>query len=162
MTIAVGDRLPEAIFLEKGVEGIAPVTGASLFAGRRVVLFGVPGAYTGVCSTRHVPSFIRVADALRAKGVDEIACVAVNDPYVMGAWGEATGATKAGIRMLSDASAAFTKAMGLTFDNPDRGLISRSKRYALLAEDGVVRVLNVEASTRECELSAGETMLAAA
>jgi cytochrome c peroxidase len=162
MTIAVGDRLPEAIFLEKGIEGIAAVTGESLFAGRRVVLFGVPGAYTGVCSTRHVPSFIRVADALRAKGIEEIACVAVNDPFVMGAWGDATGATNAGIRMLSDAAAAFTRAMGLIFDNPDRGLISRSKRYALLAEDGVIRVLNVEASTGECGLSAGETMLAAA
>jgi peroxiredoxin len=162
MTIAVGDRLPEAIFLEKGVEGIAPVTGKSLFAGRRVVLFGVPGAYTGVCSTQHVPSFIRVASPLRAKGVDEIACVAVNDPYVMGAWGEATGATKAGIRMLSDATATFTRAMGLVYDNPDRGLISRSMRYALLAEDGVVQVLNVEESTGKCAVSAGETMLAAA
>jgi glutaredoxin/glutathione-dependent peroxiredoxin len=162
MSIAVGDRLPQAIFLEKGVEGIVPVTGEALFAGRRVVLFGVPGAYTGTCSTRHVPSFIRVADALRAKGIDEIVCVAVNDPYVMAAWGEATGATKAGIRMLSDASAAFTRAMGLSFDNPYRGLISRSKRYTLLAEDGVVEVLNVEKSTGECELSAGETMLAAA
>jgi peroxiredoxin len=162
MTIALGDRLPEAIFLEKGAEGIAPVTGKSLFAGRRVVLFGVPGAYTGVCSTQHVPSFIRVAEALRAKGVDEIACVAVNDPYVMGACGEATGATKAGIRMLSDAGATFTRAMGLVYDNPDRGLISRSMRYALLAEDGVVQVLNVEESTGTCAVSAGETMLAAA
>jgi cytochrome c peroxidase len=162
MSIVVGDRLPEAIFLEKGVEGIEAVTGKSLFAGRRVVLFGVPGAFTGTCSTRHVPSFIRVADALRAKGIDEIACVAVNDPFVMGAWGEATGATKAGIRMLSDASATFTKAIGLEFDNPARGLISRSKRYALLAEDGVVTVLNVEASPGECDLTAGEAMLAAA
>jgi peroxiredoxin len=161
MTIAVGDPLPQAIFLENGVEGIAPVTGKALFAGRRVVLFGVPGAYTGVCSTRHVPSFIRVADALRAKGVDEIACVAVNDPFVMKAWGEATGATTAGIRMLSDAEGTFARAIGLTFDNPDRGLIGRSKRYALLAKDGVVRVLNVEASTGDCALSAGEAMLAA-
>jgi cytochrome c peroxidase len=161
MTIAVGDRLPEAIFLENGVEGIAPVTGDALFGGRRVVLFAVPGAYTGVCSTRHVPSFIRVADALRAKGVDEIVCVAVNDPFVMKAWGEATGATNAGIRMLSDPEGTFARAIGLIFDNPARGLIGRSRRYALLAEDGVVRVLNVEASTGECELSAGETMLAA-
>ena len=162
MTIAVGDRLPEAIFLEKGVEGIEAVTGKALFTGRRVVLFAVPGAYTGTCSNRHVPSFIRVADALRARGIDEIVCVAVNDPFVMGAWGEATGATKAGIRMLSDASAAFARAMGLVFDNPDRGLISRSKRYALLAEDAVVRVLNVEASTGECDVSSGERMLEAA
>ena len=161
MTIAVGDRLPRASFLENGAEGVAAVDGATLFGGRRVVLFGVPGAYTGVCSTRHVPSFIRVADALRAKGVEEVVCVAVNDPFVMQAWGEATGATGAGIRMLADADGSFAKAMGLGFDNPARGLIGRSKRYALLAEDGVVRVLNVEASTGECEASAGEAMLAA-
>ena len=159
MTIAVGDRMPEATFLENGIEGVAPVAGGPLFDGRRVVLFAVPGAYTGVCSTRHLPSFMRVADALRAKGVDEIVCVAVNDPFVMKAWGEATGATKAGIRMLSDAGGEFARAMGLSFDNPNRGLIGRSKRYALFAEDGVVRVLNVEASTGECELSGGETML---
>ena len=161
MTVAAGDRLPEATFLEFGVEGVAPVAGASLFAGRRVVLFGVPGAYTGVCSTRHVPSFIGVADALRERGVDEIVCVAVNDPFVMKAWGEATGATTAGIRMLSDAGGDFTRAMGLTFSNPDRGLIGRSKRYALFAEDGVVRVMNLEASTGACDLSGGEAMLAA-
>ena len=159
MAIAIGDRLPEARFLEKGVDGIEAVDGQSLFAGRRVVLFAVPGAYTGVCSTRHMPSFIGVAGALREKGVDEIACVAVNDPFVMKAWGEASGGLAAGIRMLSDADGSFARAMGLHFDNPDRGLIGRSKRYALLAEDGVVRVLNVEAATGTCELSSGPAML---
>ncbi len=120
MTIALGDRLPEATFLEKGAEGIGPVPSAELFAGRRVVLFGLPGAFTGTCSTLHLPSFIRVADALRAKGVDEIVCVAVNDPHVMLAWGESSGAGAAGIRMLADADGAFTRAIGLTYDNPAR------------------------------------------
>ena len=159
MTIAVGDRLPAATFLEKTAGGIAPVDAAALVAGRRVVLFGLPGAYTGTCSTLHVPSFIRVADALRAKRVDEIACVSVNDPHVMLAWGEATGAIGAGIRMLADPASEFTKALGLTFSNPAAGMFDRSKRYALMAEDGAVRILNIEANNGQCTISAGETLL---
>ena len=162
MTIAIGDKLPDGSFLEKGDEGIAPVALGDLVQGRRVVIFAVPGAYTGVCSTQHVPSFIRVAEQLRAKDVDAIACVSVNDPHVLRAWSEATGAGAAGIRMLADADGAFTRALGLDFDNPAGGLYGRSKRYAMLVEDGIVRVLNVEASTGQCEISAGETMLAAA
>ena len=126
-----------------------------------MALFAVPGAYTGVCSTRHVPSFIRVADALRAKGVDEIVCVAVNDPHVMLAWGDATGARAAGIRMLADAGSEFTGALGMAYDNPAAGMFARSRRYAMLVEDGVVRILNVEASPGQCEASAGEALLAA-
>ena len=161
MTIAPGDRLPEVTFLEKGVEGIKPVESAALFAGRRIALFGLPGAFTGLCSTQHLPSFIRVADALRAKGVDAIVCVSVNDPHVMLAWGEQSGATAAGIRMLADPKAEFTAALGLTFDNPAGGLYSRSKRYAALVEDGVVRILNLETSRTSCEISGGEALLAA-
>jgi cytochrome c peroxidase len=159
MTIAPGDELPEATFLEKTASGIAPVPTGALLAGRRVALFAVPGAYTGVCSTRHVPSFIRVADRLRAKGVDEIVCVSVNDPHVMMAWGETTGASAAGIRMLADAGSVFTRAMGLAFDRPEAGLFGRSQRYALLAEDRVVKILNVEPATGQCAVSAGETLL---
>ncbi len=159
MTIATGETLPEATFLEKGVEGVETVTGAALLRGRKVALFGLPGAYTGTCSTLHVPSFIRVADALRAKGVDDIACVSVNDPFVMQAWGEATGAIPAGIRMLADPFSEFTTAIGLAFDAAPVGFQARSKRYAMLAEDGVVRILNVEASPGACEISAGETLL---
>jgi cytochrome c peroxidase len=162
MTLSPGDRLPAASFLEIGEGGPGAVASDALFAGRKVALFAVPGAYTGVCSAQHVPSFVRVADALRAKGVDEILCVAVNDPFVLKAWGEATGATAAGIRMLADPGSAFTRAIGMDFDNPAVGFHGRSKRYALLAEDGVVRVLNVEASPGQCEISAGETLLAAA
>lgn len=162
MTLAVGEKLPEATFLEKRGEDIRPVPSGQLFEGRRVVLFGLPGAFTGMCSTQHLPSFIRVADRLRAKGVDEIVCVAVNDPFVMQSWGEGSGAGAAGIRMLSDAAGAFTGSLGdMTFDNPPRGLFGRSRRYALLAEDGVVKVLNLETSRTDCEISGGETMLAA-
>jgi peroxiredoxin len=160
MAIEVGERLPEATFLEKGIEGIVAVPAGEAFAGK-VVIFGLPGAFTGMCSTQHVPSFIRVADRLRAKGVDAIVCVAVNDPFVMAAWSEATGAGAAGIRMLADADGSFARALGLEFSNPERGLIGRSRRYALMAEDGVVRVMNLETSRTDCELSGGETMLAA-
>jgi cytochrome c peroxidase len=106
-----------------------------------------------------VPSFIRAKDKLMAKGVDEVICVAVNDPFVMKAWGEATGAAAAGITMLGDAESAFTTAVGMTFSAPPVGLVNRSKRYSLLAEDGVVKVLNVEDSPGACEISAGETLL---
>jgi peroxiredoxin len=161
MTLSIGDRLPAATFTEMGADGPGEVAGDALFSGRKVVLFAVPGAFTGTCSARHVPSFVRTADAFRAKGVDEIVCLAVNDPFVLGAWSEATGAGAAGIRMLGDADSAFTRAVGMEFSNPARGLIGRSKRYALVAEDGVVRLLNVEESPGQCEASAGETLLAA-
>ncbi len=159
MTIAVGEHLPEGTLVEMGPDGPVEVSVADLTGGRKVVLFGLPGAYTGTCSTRHVPSFIGVADQLAAKGVEEIICVSVNDPFVLKAWGEVTGGAAAGIRFVGDATSAFTKALGLDFTLPSRGLVDRSKRYAMLVEDGVVKVLNVEASPGECELSAGETLL---
>lgn len=160
MALSTGDTLPEATLLMMGPHG---PTGTSLHArlkGRRVVLFALPGAFTGTCTTAHVPSFIRTAGALAAKGVDEIICVSVNDPFVMGAWGESTGAAKAGITMLGDADGAWTRAIGMDFTVPQIGLIGRSQRYALLAEDGVVKVLQVEVDD-VCDLSTGEAMLAA-
>lgn len=159
MTISVGDKLPEATLIEKTGESVEPVTVSALTAGRKVVIFGLPGAYTGTCSTRHLPSFIGVADKLRAKGVEDIVCVSVNDPHVMKAWGDGAGADKAGIRMLSDAGSELTGALGLRFSRPEAGLYDRSKRYAMLVEDGVVKILNLEKSPGECELSGGETML---
>jgi len=162
MTIAVGDELPDAIFLEKAEGGMSRVSLAEFLAGRRVVLFGLPGAYTGTCATLHVPSFIRVADQLRARGIAEIACVSVNDPHVLLAWSEATGAGKAGIRMLADADGAFTQAIGLAFDNPGGGLYGRSKRYAMIVDNGVVTLLNLEPSPGQCDISAGENILDAA
>jgi cytochrome c peroxidase len=108
-----------------------------------------------------MPSFIRTKDAFAEKGVDEIVCVSVNDPFVMQAWGEATGAAEAGISLLADGTSAFSKAMGMTFDAPPVGLMARSKRYALMAEDGVVKVLHLEESPGTCETSGGEALLAA-
>ncbi len=161
MVIAVGDRIPEAILIQLREGEPETVPTEALFSGRRVVLFAVPGAFTGVCSTQHVPSVIRVADAIRARGVDEIFCLAVNDPFVLRAWDASTGASGAGIRMLADPAGELTRALGMDFSNADRGLIGRSKRYAMLVDQGVVKVLNVEAAPGACEISAGETLLAA-
>ncbi len=161
MTIAIGDSAPSATFIEMTESGPTQVPSDALFKGRKVVVFALPGAYTGVCSTQHVPSFMRTADEIRAKGVDEIVCVSVNDPFVLKAWNEATGAGKEGIRFLADPEATFTKAIGMDFSAPAVGLIDRSKRYAMLVEDGVVKVLNLEASPGTCDISGGETLLAA-
>ena len=159
MTISTGDRLPAADLIRLGPSGPEAVSTEALTKGRKVIIFAVPGAFTPTCHSAHVPSFIRQKDALMAKGVDEIVCVAVNDPFVMKAWGEATGANTAGISMLSDGTGAFTAALGLAFDAPPVGLMGRSKRYAMLVEDGVVEVLNMEQAPGTCELSGGEAML---
>lgn len=161
MTVTVGEKLPGATLLKIGANGPEAVDLAATLAGRKVVIFAVPGAYTGVCTTAHVPSFIRTKPQFDAKGVDEILCVSVNDPFVMAAWGEATGASAAGITLLADAEAAFTKAIGMAFSAPPVGLIDRSARYAMLVEDGVVKVLHREESPGACEISAGEGLLAA-
>ena len=160
MAISVGDTLPAATFVKMGDSGPEEVTVEALTKGRKVVIFGVPGAYTPTCSSAHVPSFIRTKDGFAEKGVEEIICVSVNDPFVMKAWGEATGAADAGITMLGDPESVFTKAAGLDFTAPPVGLIARSKRFAMLVEDGVVTKMNEEASPGECEISAGETLLA--
>ncbi len=159
MTISVGAKLPGATLLTLGANGPEGAALQDRLAGRNIVLFGLPGAYTGVCTTAHLPSFMRTKDGFMAKGVDEIICVAVNDPFVLKAWGDATGATAAGISILGDADGAFTKAIGMDFTAPPAGLIGRSKRYSLHAVDGVVKVLNLEESPGQCEVSAGETLL---
>ena len=159
MTISVGDKLPGANLLRLGENGPESVDLAAKLAGRKVVIFGLPGAYTGVCTTAHVPSFMRNMDKLAAKGVAEVICISANDPFVLKAWGEATGAAAAGITFLGDAQSDFIKAIGLDFSAPPAGLINRSKRYALLAEDGVVKVLQVEDSPGTCTISGGEALL---
>ncbi len=161
MTISTGDKLPDATLVQMGENGPEAVDLGEKLKGRKVVLFAVPGAFTPTCHSAHVPSFIRTKDDFTAKGVDEILCVSVNDPFVMKAWGEATGATAAGITMLSDASTSFTDAIGMAFDAPRAGLIKRSKRYAMLIEDGVVTQFMPEESPGTCEVSAGESLLAA-
>lgn len=161
MTISVGDTLPEATLARMGDNGPEQVALSELTNGRKVVIFGLPGAYTGTCTTAHVPSFIRTRAGFADKGVDEVICLSVNDPFVMGAWGEATGATDAGITMLGDPAAELTKAMGLAFTAPPAGLYDRSKRYAMMVEDGTVKVLHLEESPGVCETSGGEALLAA-
>lgn len=160
MTISKGATLPDATLLYLGEDGPASVQMSEKLKGRKVVVFGLPGAYTGVCTTSHVPSFIRTKDDFAAKGVDEIICVSVNDPFVLAAWGESTGATAAGITLLGDAEGEFTKAIGMDFTAPPAGLIGRSKRYAMIVEDGVVTSIGEEASPGECDISGGEALLA--
>ncbi|MEO0676870.1 MAG: peroxiredoxin [Pseudomonadota bacterium] len=159
MAISVGDTLPEASFLRIGSAGPESVSVSELVKGKKVVIFGLPGAYTGTCTTAHVPSFMRTIGAFKEKGVDDVICVAVNDPFVMDQWGKDTGAADAGIVMLGDAASDFTLAIGMDFDAPPVGFKSRSKRYSMLVEDGVVTVLNAESNPGECEISAGETLL---
>ncbi|MCV6595482.1 MAG: peroxiredoxin [Mangrovicoccus sp.] len=159
MTVKTGDKLPEASLIRLGASGPEEVSISSLTAGRKVVIFAVPGAFTPTCHSAHVPSFIRTKDGFDAKGVDEIICISVNDPFVMTAWGEATGASAAGLSMLADPASSFTKAIGMDFDAPPVGLMARSKRYAMVVEDGVITALNEEASPGECEISAGEALL---
>lgn len=161
MALNQGDKLPGGTLLEMTQDGPAQVDLAQYATGR-VAIFALPGAYTGTCSTQHVPSFIRTADQFRAKGVDRIVCVSVNDPFVMGAWAKDTGADKAGLTFLADADGAFTAAMGMNFDAPPAGLFGRSKRYAMLVEDGTITTLQVEESPGQCSISGGESLLAKA
>jgi peroxiredoxin len=160
MTVTTGSKLPAATLAQMGANGPEAVDIGAKLKGRKVVLFGLPGAYTGTCTTAHVPSFIRTIDAFKAKGVDEVICVSVNDAFVMKAWGDATGATAAGITMLADPAADYTKAIGMNFTAPPVGFFDRSKRYSMYAEDGVVKVLNEEPGPGQCEVSAGEALLA--
>lgn len=161
MTISIGSKLPGGKVLHMGAAGAEAVEMDAKLKGRNVVIFGLPGAFTGTCTTAHVPSFMRVMDKLKAKGVDEVICLSVNDPFVMKAWGEATGATVAGITFLADGDASFTKAIGQAFSVPHLAFFDRSKRYALYAEDGVVKVLNQGEESSACEISGGEAMVAA-
>jgi peroxiredoxin len=143
MSIKVGDTLPDATLISIAPTGPAPLATRELFSGKKVVLFGVPGAYTGVCTKQHMPGFVQEADAIKAKGVDTIACIAVNDPAVLTAWSKDTGADGK-ILMLSDWNADYIKALGLDFDGSKFGLGTRSKRFSAVVDNGVVKSLNVE------------------
>lgn len=160
MTIAEGDTLPEATFRALGPDGIQTLSTKDVFGGKKVVLFAVPGAFTPTCHLKHLPGFIEGADAIKAKGVDDVICVAVNDPFVLAAWGEATGAAGK-VKILSDGNAEFTKAIGMDFDGSGIGLGTRSKRYAMVVEDGTVKVLNTEENPGVAEVSDAESILAA-
>ena len=142
MTIKVGDRLPEASFMTVTADGPAPITTAEAFGGKRVALFAVPGAFTPTCSAKHLPGFVEKADALKAKGVDAIACTSVNDVFVMGAW--AADQDAGDILMLADGNADFATAVDLLLDGTGFGMGQRSQRYAMVVNDGVVEHLFVD------------------
>ena len=160
MTIEVGQTLPHAMLLQKTAAGPVQIDLSEKLAGRKVVLFGLPGAFTPTCDAAHLPSFIRTKSDFDARGVDEIICVSVNDVHVMELWGRQSGATDAGITLLADGDASFTKAIGMDYSNPAAGMFDRSKRYAMVVEDGVVSIFHPEEAPGVCELSAGETLLA--
>lgn len=161
MTLQQGAKLPDAKLMQMGANGPEQVDLAAKLKGRKVVIFGLPGAYTGTCTTAHVPSFIRTKAKFDAKGVDEIICLSVNDPYVLGAWAESTGGAKAGITFLGDSDGSFTKEIDMVLHLPHIGLQHRSQRYALYAVDGVVKVLHHGKESNQCEISGGEAMLEA-
>ena len=158
MTLTTGQKLPDATLGHWTADGPATVQLADRLAGRKVVLFALPGAFTGTCSTSHLPSFMRTAEAFKAKGVDEVICLSVNDPFVLGAWDDATGAGAAGVTLLGDADGSFTKAVGMDFTAPAIGLVGRSNRYAALVEDGVITALSVD-EPGVCDISTGEKFL---
>ena len=143
MPIKVGDRLPNATFRVMTPDGPKPKTTDEVFKGKKVVLFAVPGAFTPTCNKNHLPGFVKNADAIKAKGIDTIAVTSVNDAFVLDAWKKATGADGK-IEFLADGNADFAKAIGLDLDGSGTGLGTRSKRYSMLVEDGVVKTLNVE------------------
>ena len=159
MTIKAGAKIPSASLRTMSAEGMQTITTDELFKGKKVVLFALPGAFTPTCSAKHLPSFVQLADKIRAKGVDTIACLSVNDAFVMDAWGKSQ---KVGdkVTMLADGNGDFTKAVGLTMDGTGYGMGVRSQRYAMVVENGVVKTLNVEAPGAY-EVSSAEAILKA-
>ena len=143
MTIKTGDRIPNATLLKATADGPQPVDSDSFFSGRKVALFSVPGAFTPTCSARHLPGFVERAEELKRKGVDEVACVAVNDAFVMQAWGQQAGA-EGKVTMLADGNGDFAEATGLTMDASKFGMGTRGQRWSAIVDDGVVKELNVE------------------
>jgi len=143
MSIKVGDKLPKVTFMKATPDGPQPVDSEDYFKGRKVALFSVPGAFTPTCSARHLPSYVEKAGDLKAKGVDEIACTAVNDAFVMGAWGKSAGSDDK-VTMLADGNGDFAKAVGLEMDGSKFGMGGRGQRFSMVVDDGVVSELNVE------------------
>lgn len=156
MSIKVGDKIPSCTLKTMGAEGPANITTDEIFSGKKVLLFAVPGAFTPGCSNTHVPGYVVNADKIKASGVDTIACMAVNDAFVMGAWGKAQNAEE--LLMLADGNCEFTTALGLEMDATGFGLGKRSQRFAMLVEDGTVTQLNVEPAGG-IDVSSAETMM---
>jgi len=156
--ISSGERIPQTTFHTMTAEGPSEVSSDELFSGKKVVLFAVPGAFTPTCHMKHLPGFVQHAEDFRAKGIDTIACTAVNDPFVLDHWAKATGAEDK-IMFLADGNASFAKAIGADLDASAVGLGTRSKRYAMLVEDGVVKSVHVEDAPTEVTSSSAETLL---
>jgi len=156
--IKVGDHLPSATFMTMTAEGPKPKTTDEIFKGKKVVLFAVPGAFTPTCHKNHLPGFLTNADKIKQKGIDTIAVTGVNDVFVMDAWKANTGAAGK-IEFLADGSAAFAKAIGLSIDLGERGLGTRSQRYAMVVDDGVVKTLNIEDAPGKADISGAENLL---
>ncbi|MFC1672986.1 peroxiredoxin [Pseudomonadota bacterium] len=157
MTVQAGDKIPAATLYEMGADGPNALPSDSLFKGKTVVLFGLPGAFTPTCSAQHLPGFVGLADQIKAKGVDDIVCFAVNDAFVMGAWGKDQG-TAGKVRMIADGDAELTKAMGLELDLNGKGLGLRCNRFAMIVEDGTVKSIDVE-GPGEFQVSSAEAQL---
>ena len=156
MTINVGDKLPDTTLTKVTADGPEPVGTADFFKGRRVALFAVPGAFTPTCSARHLPGYVEKKDELAAKGIDEVVCTSVNDPFVLGAWSKSANAD--GITMLADGNGTFAEALGLAMDGSKFGMGKRSQRYSMVVNDGVVESLNVE-GPGEFKVSSAEHMI---
>jgi peroxiredoxin len=159
MAIKVGDKVPSAKLKQKTAEGMKDISTDEFFAGKKVVLFALPGAFTPTCSAKHLPGFIEKNSELRGKGVDKIACLSVNDAFVMEAWGKQHQA-EGKVEMLADGNGDFTRAMGLEMDGSGYGMGKRSQRYAMLVDNGVIKALNVE-KPGSFEVSSAEAMLKA-
>lgn len=159
MTIQVGEKLPSANLQHMGADGVETISSDDLFGAKKVVLFALPGAFTPTCSRAHLPGYVVASDDIFARGVDRIVCLSVNDAFVMDAWGKANNVDDR-IMMIADGSAAFTRALGLELDLDAAGMGLRSQRYAMIVNDGIVEVLNVEAP-KEFNVSDAQTMLAA-
>ncbi len=156
MTISKGDKLPDVKLVKATDDGPEAVQSSEFFAGKKVALFAVPGAFTPTCSAKHLPGYVDKASDLKAKGVDEVACTSVNDAFVMGAWNEADGSDE--ITMLADGNAEFAKALGLSAEMDGYGMGTRSNRYSMIVDDGVVTEINVE-GPGEFKVSSAEHML---
>jgi peroxiredoxin len=159
LTIQVGDRLPQATFRVMTADGPVAKTTEDFFRDRTVVLVAVPGAFTPTCDRNHLPGYVTNAEAIRAKGIDAIVVTAVNDVFVLNAWAEASGAAEKGIEFLADGNGDFARALGLTYEGVANGLGTRSQRYAMIVEDGVVRVLNIEDAPSKADISGAGNLL---
>ncbi|MEM7058718.1 MAG: peroxiredoxin [Pseudomonadota bacterium] len=159
MPIAIGAKIPNVSLFEMGEAGPGAIESDSVFGGKKIAMFGVPGAFTPTCHQKHVPSFIESAEALKAKGIDQIVCVAVNDPFVMKEWGAASGGAEADIRFVGDSRSELAEAMDIVLDGGAVGLVKRLMRFSAIVDDGVVTALNVEGAPGEMDVTSAEKLL---